>query len=150
MFRKYQSFLRWWAFFCIQGFALGVAYHFNLFNLILASDPTYLSFVILGIHLLFSLYVGKLAFAQTPPSDNNWLYFWIDRGAPGLGLLGLVVGIIIIFGPAFDGLNPSDSASIAAVIKSIGQGVGTKLFATAMGVVSSLLTEFQLRLISNG
>ena len=153
MFQKYQTLLRWWTLFCIQVISIGIAAYFGLIFLISASDPTYLTFTIITLHFLITLYIGyviyKIDTKNIQPNNNviNWLYFWCDRAAPGLGILGLVVGIIIIFGPAFQGLNVADLQSVAAVIKAIGYGVGTKLFATASGVISALLIDFQVRLI---
>ena len=132
-----HAMLIWWFFFCLQVFGLVIGYHFDIFNMIIAADPTYISMLILCVHAVTVLIIGYYTYKRDL-SNIEPLWF-VSESQLGLGMIGTLVGFIIMFSGAFSGaISPEN---IKNVITSIALGVGTAIWTTLVGLSSGLIIK---------
>lgn len=119
-------------------FAFGIAYavyFFDAFNWLVQADPTRFTFLILGIYLLCSVYLGvKRELA------NFKLIKWIAQRLTAIGLVGTVIGIMMLLAS----IGVLNLADVQDVTKPIFAGMATCLLTTLFGMSLSLLLEFQM------
>jgi len=143
--------LRWWFLFCTEISLSAVAYHFGFFHHLYREDPTRIGFLILGILILTTLWIGK----KVHSLKKNW--HGVDDAikclSPGwfvaesclvLGLIGTVTGFILMLGVAFINLDVTIVASVQEALKNMSIGMSTALYTTLVGLVSSLAIKVQL------
>ncbi len=143
--------LRWWFLFCTQ-IALGtVAYHFSFFHHLYREDTTRIGFIILGILILTSLWLGKKVYSlknnQATPKEaiNSFSSGWfIAESCLVLGLIGTVTGFILMLGTAFTELDVTNIQSVQNALIKMSLGMSTALYTTLVGLISSLIIKIQL------
>jgi len=143
--------LRWWFLFCTQ-IALGtVAYHFSFFHHLYREDTTRIGFIILGILILTSLWLGKKIYSlknnQVTPKEavNGFSTGWfIAESCLVLGLVGTVTGFILMLGTAFTELDVTNIQSVQNALIKMSLGMSTALYTTLVGLISSLIIKIQL------
>ena len=132
-----HAMLIWWFFFCLQVFGLIVGIHFNVFDMIIAADPTYISMFILVVHAVTVILIGYYTYKKDL-RDVEPLWF-VSETQLGLGMVGTLVGFIIMFSGAFSvGITPDN---IKNVITAIALGVGTAIWTTLVGLSSGLIIK---------
>ena len=143
--------LRWWFLFCTEISLSAVAYHFGFFHHLYREDPTRIGFLILGILLLTTLWIGKRV--HTLKKKWHGVEEAIKCFSPGwfvaesclvLGLIGTVTGFILMLGIAFINLDVTNVASVQEALKNMSIGMSTALYTTLVGLVSSLAIKVQL------
>ena len=143
--------LRWWLLFCTQFALATVAYHFGFFHHLYREDTTRIGFVILGILLLTTLWVGK----KTYSLKKNWhgaeeaveefsSGWFIAESCLVLGLIGTVTGFILMLGTAFTELDVTNITSVQGALVKMSLGMSTALYTTLVGLISSLAIKIQL------
>ena len=143
--------LRWWFLFCTQA-ALGtIAYHFSFFHHLYREDTTRIGFVILGILILSSLWIGKKIFSlkQTWEGPESAIKdfspgWFIAESCLVLGLIGTVTGFILMLGTAFNDLDVTNIQSVQNALIKMSLGKSTALYTTLVGLISSLIIKIQL------
>lgn len=132
-----QAMLIWWFFFCLQIFGAVIGFHFDVLDMIIAADPTYISLFILCIHAVTVLIIGYYTYKRDL-SNLEPLWF-VSETQLGLGMVGTLVGFIIMFSGAFaTGLT---AENIKTVITAIALGVGTAIWTTLVGLTSGLIIK---------
>jgi hypothetical protein len=132
-----QAMLIWWFFFCLQIFGAVIGFHFDVLDMIIAADPTYISLLILCIHAVTVLIIGYYTYKRDL-SNLEPLWF-VSETQLGLGMVGTLVGFIIMFSGAFaTGLT---AENIKTVITAIALGVGTAIWTTLVGLTSGLIIK---------
>ena len=135
-----DKFLVYWSFILLQLILAFFAYQFGIFSMIYTSDVTWLSFVILGIHVATSIIIGYFTF-RNKPVDTKPLWF-ISETQLSIGMIGTLVGFVILFSTVFSSIQTPDDVSSALV--SIASGVGTALWTTLSGLVSSVFLKIKI------
>lgn len=143
-----QAFLRWWLMVCLMGFGLFGLFQFEKLQYILDTDQSGISILIFAIFGMLTSWIGWMTYqankgnlATEQKIDDA--YFFADS-MTALGLIGTIVGLIMILGPAFANIDVSDSSTIEAAIKLMTQGMGTALITTLVGSVCSLISKLQI------
>lgn len=140
-----KSFLYWWALNGLQFVAFGLLYNFGVFNIILLSDPTFLSFIIIAIHIVLSLYVGISAYYNIN-KDSEFLWM-IAENQLTLGMIGTLIGFIIMFSSGiFLNLSPEN---VQVALLQIAAGLGAAIWTTLTGLVSAAILKVQLYILDN-
>lgn len=106
-----------------------LVYFYDAFNYLLYADPTYVTFGILAIYTMCTVY---LSFGK-----NIQLVKFIASRLTGIGLVGTVVGIMLLF-REIGHLSPDN------IIEPLLHGMGTVLITTLFGIGGNLLLVFQL------
>ena len=143
--------LRWWFLFCTQIALSAVAYHFGFFHHLYREDTTRIGFVILGILLITTLWLGKKVYSLKTkwfgPDEaiNQFSAGWfIAESCLVLGLIGTVTGFILMLGTAFTELDVSNITSVQNALVKMSLGMSTALYTTLVGLISSLVIKIQL------
>lgn len=132
-----HAMLIWWFFFCLQIFGTVVGFHFDVLDMIIAADPTYISILILCIHFVTVLIIGYYTYKRD--LINIEPLWFVSETQLGLGMVGTLVGFIIMFSGAFAvGITPEN---IKNVITAIALGVGTAIWTTLVGLTSGLIIK---------
>lgn len=138
--------LKWFVILCGSIAAIGLCAGLGLLHRLWAGDPTFISFGIIALYLVVTLYVGYL-FSRPEQA-------WKHRKACGfasdlmerLGFLGTVIGFAMAFGDGLGGLDGSP-AGMKAALATMVLGLSTALFTTLVGLVCSMQLDAQLELL---
>lgn len=146
-------FLRWWLFFCLSILVATVSYYFGFFHELYENDATKLSFVIISVYILSSMYVGKLTLDQrnkknyTSGLNVSW---FTSEALLSLGMIGTVAGFILMLGDSFDTIDTTNPESLKEALSSMALGMSTALYTTLVGLVLSQALKIQLVNLESG
>jgi hypothetical protein len=143
-----QAFLRWWLMVCLMVFGTYGLFQFGKLQYIFEVDQSGISVLIFGIFGMLTSWIGWLTYKSNKgikPTETQIddAYFCADA-MTALGLIGTIVGLIMILGPAFANIDVSDTSTIEAAIKLMTQGMGTALITTLVGSCCSLISKLQI------
>ena len=141
--------LKWWLFLCTQAAIAGIAFYLGFFQSLIEKDPTRLSFLIIAILLLSSLWIGKIIYSAKDKSKEDILgilspVWFVAETCLVLGLIGTVSGFIIMLGTAFVDIDVSNIESMQKALTQMSIGMSAALYTTLMGLISSLSIKIQL------
>lgn len=142
-----SRFLRWWLFTCLTFVFVVLLYAFDFFNILIEKDITYLSFFIIGIYFISSLYVGFTTYKsqnQYIDVDDTTFLWFITELLVALGMIGTVIGFIVMLGSSFAEINIQDAQSVKNALTDMALGMSTALYTTLTGLVTSQLLKVQL------
>lgn len=132
-----RKMLFWWFVLCAQAVGLFAFYQAGLVTALIAADPTYISFGIFILHLLFVGLIGW--YTYTDDKSNNEIFWFASEFQLSLGMLGTLIGFVIMFSAVFAG-NPSVE-SIKNSVALISVGVSTALWTTLAGLTSGMIIK---------
>ena len=156
MFVKHKLFLQWWLFASILSVAVIYAWNGGAFHLLWNVDFTKISFFIIGLFALSSIFCGRIAWRLSKylnhrnhdiilvkelerDIDAGWfisdLFFTI-------GMVGTVIGFIVMLS-GFEGIDFGNPDTTKQMIGTLGSGMSTALYTTLTGLVSSVLLKIQ-------
>lgn len=131
----------WWIVLCFQLSALYIAYMAGFLQMVYEGDATYLTSVIGAVHLITTLKIGyDTAKERMAGLTHTW---FVTEAVLTLGMLGTVLGFLIMMYGAFSDGMPTEPEQIQQVLVYMSLGLGSALWTTAMGLVSSLLLKIQ-------
>jgi hypothetical protein len=141
--------LKWWLIFCTTLLASAFLFHVDMFHLLQEADKTYISFFIISLFALVSMFIGWLTHeVSSGRFKNTTLYIsscWFSAETmTSLGMLGTVIGFMMMLGPTFEGLDVTNVATAKTAIIKMASGMSTALSTTLVGLVCSIVTKFQL------
>lgn len=142
-----STLLRWWLIYCLSIVSLIVAYYLGFVNELLNKDVTYLSFVIIGIYLISSLYIGYTSYRKDKKKSTTrglQLGYYIFDLLPILGLVGTVIGFIFMFGDSFIAIDISNTQTVKDALIAMAVGISTALYTTLVGMIFSEVIKLQL------
>jgi hypothetical protein len=118
---------------------------YDIWTLLNDSDITKISFLILGLFVVFTVKTGIYTYKPSKESYRKirTVEFFADKFLV-LGMIGTVVGFIYMLRVCFVGIDAVNPATMQAALVKMSFGMGTALFTTAAGLVCSLLLKFQL------
>lgn len=146
-------FLRWWLFFCLSILVAVVCHYFGFFYELYNKDATKLSFVIISVYTLSSLYVGRLTYNQRKGQDvtTGLNVSWFSSEAMlSLGMIGTVAGFILMLGESFGSIDTADPDSLKEALSSMALGMSTALYTTLVGLILSQALKIQLVNLESG
>ena len=143
---KKQSFFTWYLLLCIQVLIISIAMFFDLHNLIWENDKTKISFLILTIWAIASVYIGWVHRDNNKDNINNnaKIGWYLAETCLALGLLGTVAGFLLMLGTAFGNIDITNTKSLQEALANMALGMSTALYTTLVGIVSSIFLKSQL------
>ena len=108
---------------------------FNLTQLLLEADSTYLTFLILGIAIVTSVSM------YFKPTDVHW---FASDAVLSIGMVGTLFGFLMVLGQSFSEIDTSSVESMTQAISTLATGMSTALVTSLVGLVSSLWLKLQL------
>jgi hypothetical protein len=125
---------RWLLFNSATAFIIAYLYQFyDGLNWLIVNDPTHLSLVIAAVYVLVSGYLGYGTFKGR---INAGFVSWVPDIILGIGLVGTVVGMKILFGSL-------DFGDIKGSITQVTEGMAIATTTTAMALIASILLRVQ-------
>lgn len=140
-------FVRWWVFWSIAAVTMITALMSGLGAFITKSDCTYLSWSTIGVFFLASAHFGFRVQKEGTAVDTQVMKYATDL-CTSLGFLGTIVGLVLMVTGAFSSIRVQDTESIQNSIVAMASGIGTALVTTLVGLICSILMEFQVALVT--
>lgn len=140
--------LRWWLWTCLTLLAIAISAYFGFFNVLYASDATFLGFLIFILYGVCTLNTGY-RIVKGQQINYDWQYYMADSFEK-LGLIGTVVGLIISFATFFSVLDLSAIETVKQVIATVASGISIALYTTLVGMVCSFALKTQVAILENG
>lgn len=119
--------------------AVYLVQYYGALNWLLANDPTHISIIISVIYVFVSGYIGY----GTLRSINKKNVDFASHQLMGLGLIGTVIGMMLIFGSL-------DTTNIKEVIPKLMHGIATAQITTLFGLGSAFLISVQSFFVGGG
>ncbi len=143
-----KAFLRWWLMVCLIGLSGFGLFQFGKLQYIFETDQSGITILIFSIFGTLTSWIGWLTYKSNKGTEATEqqiddAYFYADA-MTALGLIGTIVGLIMILGPAFENIEVADPSTIEAAIKLITQGMGTALITTLVGSCCALISKLQI------
>ncbi len=136
-----KALLRWWLIFCLSILAGGIAFYFDIHKELYNADQTKISFLILTIFIITSIWIGVVTKLQDRTVEIGW---FIAEACLALGMVGTVTGFLLMLGTSFTDIDVNNSASLQEALINMALGMSTALYTTLIGLVCSLLIKVQL------
>jgi len=153
MFHKYfnsAATLRWWLLFWVNLVAVYILQYNDGFTYLFLGDATKLSFVILALYSVTTLWVGHrtwdindICYYNDEKNTNIDVGWFISDAMLTLGMIGTVAGFIIM-GDAFNTMDINDEVALQQSLAGMAGGIATALLTTLTGLTCSLLLKIQL------
>jgi len=141
-----RALLRWWLIFCLSILAGGIAVYFDIHEELYQSDQTKISFLILTIFLITSLWIGWITKLQDRTVEIGW---FIAEACLALGMIGTVTGFLLMLNGAFAEIDLSNPTTIQSSLTKMALGMSTALYTTLTGLICSLALKIQLVNLEN-
>lgn len=138
--------LKWLLIFASSLAVLLVCAMLGLVQQLWSVDNTKISFVIIGLYLVVSPFVGWLT-DRAPPrtvADYRQACRYTPELMMGLGMLGTVIGFLQMLGLAFAGLDPSNIQATQAALSQMASGISVALITTLVGLACAMPLQLQL------
>ena len=141
-----KALLRWWLIFCLSILAGGIAVYFDIHKELYHADQTKISFLILTIFVLTSLWIGWVTKMQDRTVEIGW---FIAEACLALGMIGTVTGFLLMLNGAFAEIDLSNPTTIQTSLTKMALGMSTALYTTLTGLICSLALKIQLVNVEN-
>ncbi len=146
---NYVPLLKWWLVVCATvGSASIGTYFFGLHELLYDADATKISFLIIVIFSITSLWVGEatsgLLYKDLLATKDLTTGWFIAESLMALGMIGTVVGFLLMLGTAFGNIDVNNTESLQLALSQMAMGMSTALYTTLLGLICSLLLKVQL------
>ena len=141
------SLLMWWLIFCLTLLGVGTLIYFDIHKQIYDADITKLSFLIMSIFFITSIWIGNKTYKleKFDEYDQDTSVGWfIAESCLALGMVGTVTGFLLMLGTAFSNIDVSNSASLQKALEFMAVGMSTALYTTLVGLICSLIIKVQL------
>jgi ABC-type phosphate/phosphonate transport system permease subunit len=144
-----KAVLKWWLIFCLSLLAGGVAVYFDLHNNLYNADQTKLSFLILGLFILTSGWIGWKTKQLDDARQNMDVGWFIAEACLALGMIGTVTGFLLMLSGAFADIDLANTSTIQKSLTQMALGMSTALYTTLVGLICSLTLKVQLMNVEN-
>jgi hypothetical protein len=138
---KHVPFLRWLLIAVPLTVVAIFAHFFGFYHSIYENDKSWISFTVLVIFALASVWVGYQT-KQLSLKGSQFLWMVSDMCLT-LGMIGTIVGFLMMLMGGFS-IQSGDVAGIQALLVRFSTGLGTALYTTLVGLVCSMLLKLQL------
>ena len=155
--KKYLPWLYWWLLFILLSFGTTILVLTGVFQKICDVDVTRISFLIYAIFIYFSIRTGVDTYLMCKISNfydqqsllkiiqgRIKLGWFMSNMLLTLGMIGTVIGFIYMLTTCFVEITPDNIGAMKSVISKMSIGMGTALYTTAIGLISSALLRLQL------
>tara|TARA_B110000908_G_scaffold46195_1_gene56247 strand:- start:61 stop:471 length:411 start_codon:yes stop_codon:yes gene_type:complete len=132
---------KWW--FVVNSGLIALALgqiKFNLFQILLDTDKTYLTFLIIGISLITT---ASMYFKR---EDMHW---FASDAVMSLGMVGTLFGFLMVLGQSFSEIDTSSVDSMTDAISILATGMSTALVTSLVGLIASLWLKLQLVILGD-
>ena len=144
-----KALLRWWLIFCLSILAGGIAVYFDVHKNLYNADQTKLSFLILVVFILASLWTGWRTKKSEEKAQDVSIGWFISESCLALGMIGTVTGFLLMLSGAFAEIDLANTSTIQNSLTKMALGMSTALYTTLIGLICSLALKIQLVNVEN-
>lgn len=139
---------RWWIIVNLQALIISLSIYFGMWTHVYEVDVTYISFIIMAVWFSTTCFIGRYHFKG---DKRNFLPvgWFLSEVCLSLGMLGTVSGFLIMLVSAFESIDVTNTQTLQDAISSMALGMGTALYTTLVGIVTSLFIKAQLVNLEN-
>lgn len=138
--------LKWIVATCAIGIAFFYSYTFGYFDAMYQMDASYVSLATVLIFII--THFAILAYIRFPKKNFENRLWFITETLISIGLVGTIIGFLLLFGDAFDNIDPSNVNNLKSVLADLASGMSTALITTLTGLVSSIVLKFELMFVA--
>ncbi len=136
----------WWIFFWLQVIAYFIAGYLGVFHMIEAADISKISYVIVILHILATLWIGyhtlgvaRFGSTHEYHHDSGWFF---SEVAMIFGMIGTIAGFIFtLVATLGTGIDPSQ---LNQVVSDLAKGIGTAGWTTLLGLIAAFCIKVQM------
>lgn len=137
-----------WKFWTISNIGFLILGYLGIFQsaipYLLLADFTYISFVIIFLAVLLSVYL-MIYHKQISSGELSTKKIWYFPGLfISLGMLGTIIGLVFMLSSIFVGFDPSNVIMIRELIAQFSNGMSTAFVTTLVGISCSIWTSLQI------
>jgi uncharacterized membrane protein len=144
-----MKFWKWWTVVNIGVWTVLLGnWYYGLFAFLAKSDPTYITFVILAIGLVFAIFTF-VNYKKIASATENNIYWFTSDSVLSLGMIGTLLGFLMVLGQAFVDIDPSQIETMTSAITSLATGMSTALITTLVGLTVGLWMKLQLVILED-
>lgn len=141
-----KSLVTWYLLAILQIFAFSTAAYFGLHLNLWAEDQTKISFAILMLWAVSTVFIGlwhtkKVKFEIENLAKVGW---YLAETALALGMLGTLAGFLLMLGTAFANIDLANTATLQTALTNMALGMSTALYTTLVGLIVSIFLKSQL------
>ena len=141
-----RALITWYLLTVLQAFVFATAVYFDLHINLWNEDQTKISFAILTLWAVSSLFIGiwhtkKTQFEIQNLSKVGW---YLAETALALGMLGTLAGFLLMLGTAFTNIDVNDTVTLQTALTNMALGMSTALYTTLVGLIVSIFLKSQL------
>jgi hypothetical protein len=141
-----RGLITWYFLTVLQVFAFATAAYFDLHINLWNEDQTKLSFAILGLWVVSTVFIGIW---HTKKNKIEILHvgkigWYLAETALALGMLGTLAGFLLMLGTAFTNIDVNDTATLQTALTNMALGMSTALYTTLVGLIVSIFLKSQL------
>lgn len=160
---KHRPYLRWWLIVIPVIIVAVMCWELGYIKKLYLEDKSFLSLAILAILAYMSVWCGiqtralgkaivTVAGVEVASDREGQLKKIATSSEVGwyasdlcltIGMIGTVVGFIMVLSNSFAGISTTDPQSLQRALDQISMGVGTALWTTLVGLISSALIKLQ-------
>ena len=141
-----RALITWYLLTVLQVFAFATAAYFDLHINLWNEDQTKISFVILMLWAVSTVFIGVWHTKTTQIEIHNLskVGWYLAETALALGMLGTLAGFLLMLGTAFTNIDVNDTATLQTALTNMALGMSTALYTTLVGLIVSLFLKSQL------
>jgi hypothetical protein len=137
----------WWILFWVQLIVYGVAATTGIFTMMYHADVSYISFIIIALHLITTLWIGWHTSKVARFGSNHHIHidsgWYMSEVCMMLGMIGTIIGFIYTLMMTIGG-GIGDPTQLQQVISDLARGIGTAGWTTLMGLIAALSIKAQM------
>lgn len=128
-------------------------YNFNLWHYV-SMDTSHITKLIIMLYLTSNALMAFIVFRypkgiphDIDDLDGNYAgkaLGWIQENMTGLGLLGTILGLFVIFYQLFQNLDVTNATAMKEIMSQISTGVAIAALTTIAGIVCTMMLNFKL------
>lgn len=141
-----KKFLLWWLVLIIQLSVIAVSVFYDYHKFVLENDITYLSFLILMVWIVTTIYIG---IRSRIPSYQYEIQWFSAEQCMTIGMIGTVIGFLLVLGGSFEHLDPGNTDQMREVITDMAIGLSVALLTTLNGLIASMFIKIQIVVVEN-
>lgn len=147
-----KKLIYWWIFFWLQAIGVGFAAYFGVFSTVWKVDASYISSVIMTIHLLTTCWIGlmltRVALNEEYTVNPEFGWF-ISELVMMLGMIGTVIGFIYTLVSTIGSGSFSDVSQLQSVVTDLAKGVGIAGWTTLFGLIAGASIKIQMHMLES-
>jgi hypothetical protein len=148
-----KQFLKWVIIMMLVNVGTAIAAKLGAFHALLEKDASYLGIATIIYFYGISCFCGRAVYdaCKDTLSKKEKFKLMVRRyevvclsceNCLGLGMAGTLVGFIMMLA-GFEGLDVNNSATIQALLESLGRSMGTALYTTIVGLICGMILKQQ-------